>query len=212
MTTGRPNHETVPGRATSVPGNKFPRRGNVLLWRAAVRRPHLTTVDDGAATVQRWCSSSRHPIYLRYMTVVTAVLAMFLVPKSVALAAPPEVNQRSCEEAGGTFARHHGTKTCTIVGDGRGTGSTLVSRVEGPYEQVGFVMAVRYVAERYRLTVITPVSTTSQKGSGPVTTTVTEETTEPEDVWCWVEQWAEGNLVGVEISPASECQARGLTP
>jgi hypothetical protein len=174
--------------------------------------PSLATAHGEAETVGHWFSANRRTIRLRYMAVVLAALAMFLVPKSIAVASSPEVKQRSCEDAGGTFSRHHGTKTCTIVSVGRVTSSTLVSRVEGPYEDVGFLVADRYVAERYRFNLMTPVTTTSQKGNRPVTTTMTNETTEPEEVECAVEHWASGMLFGVESAPLGECQARGLTP
>ena len=131
---------------------------------------------------------------------------------SPALAGPPEIQQSSCEEAGGTFGRERGVKSCTSVTTAQVLGP-LVTRV-GPVE--GVLDTSQYTGVSRRVDTVETTTTQSQKGNGEVTQTVTSATvaTTVSQLSCTVRrvdyQFFGGSTVTVGPAPASFCAARNL--
>ena len=106
---------------------------------------------------------------MRKAIVVAAALGI-LGAATPALAAPPEVQQKSCEANGGTFTRDHGTKTCTTTTQDSYTSDPVVNTLTGPLiPGQGFAFVLTWVST---VTDVVSVTTTqTQKGNGAVTTT-----------------------------------------
>lgn len=138
-------------------------------------------------------------------SIAVAVLGLTAVLGTAAPAAagPPEINQRDCEAAGGTFDRVKGVKSCT-------TTSTR-NEVLGPYSsyRYGGFFGVSYEATWFEQLVWQDTTTQTQKGNGDVTT----ETTPALLSRTVVNQQCEAELMGAYY-PASvgDCAVRGMYP
>lgn len=110
---------------------------------------------------------------MRRTMIIGALAGAVVFGASPALAAPPEVNQQSCEEAGGTFSRERGVKSCTTT-----------SRTEVPGPPVSATSApefqgtslVTYEGTSRRVLTVETTTTQTQKGNGEVTTTSSSRT------------------------------------
>ena len=110
----------------------------------------------------------------RRATVIALVLGPAALGGSVvAHADRPAVDKRSCQEAGGAFTKHKGTRTCSHVTQERRVGPVLTSsvRVEGgprtgpTVDLIGTYRVVR---------VVETTTTSSQRGNDAVVTTSVE--------------------------------------
>lgn len=103
---------------------------------------------------------------MRRTTIVGVLVGTAMLGGSPALAAPPEISERSCEEASGTFSRERGVKSCTTTSSREvaGPAVTLAEPVPGPqYSQ--------YIGVSQRVDTVQTTTVDSQKGNGEVTST-----------------------------------------
>jgi hypothetical protein len=109
---------------------------------------------------------------MRRTVLAGAALGVVWLTGTPALAAAPEVQQRSCEADGGTFTRDQGVKTCTTT-----TVGTRASVVNAPpYTQTVAGYVVRYTGTSLLTETVRTTTTRTQKGNGVVTTDSTSET------------------------------------
>lgn len=110
---------------------------------------------------------------MRRTMVVGVLVGAVMLTGSPALAAPPEIGQRSCEESGGTFSRERGVKSCT---------TTSMTEVAGPpvsatsAPELQGTSAVTYEGRSRRVLTVETTTTQTQKGNGEVTTTSSSRT------------------------------------
>lgn len=116
-------------------------------------------------------------------TIVTGALLAFTVLTATPALAAPEISQRSCEDAGGSFSRQQGTKSCTTVTTTETRGQSTA--LEGPVSQEGFFTWVHYVGVSEPVVVVETTTTRTQKGNGPIATTTSSQTTTRYDHVCW---------------------------
>ena len=96
---------------------------------------------------------------------------------SPALAAPPEITQRSCEATGGTFTRVQGVKQCarsTVTQVAATYGSLPYLNLYGPLvttQTASGTTENQLVGTSRRIDTVRTTTTETQKGSGRVTTT-----------------------------------------
>jgi hypothetical protein len=102
---------------------------------------------------------------LRTVIAGAALGFVILTSAGTALAAPPEIQQKSCEADGGTFERDHGVKSCTTT--------TQTTQVTGPVTSVVGSPGNSLTGVSRRVDVVSVSTTQSQKGNGDVTTTQT---------------------------------------
>jgi len=104
---------------------------------------------------------------MRRIVLVGVTLGIAVLSAAPALAAPPEISQKNCDAAGGTFARDQGVKTCTT--------STTDQFTTPPTSLVAWfgskVGGEEYTGVSTRTDVIQTTTQQSQKGNGDVTTT-----------------------------------------
>lgn len=120
-----------------------------------------------------------------------------------AVAGPPEINQKDCEAAGGTFDRVKGVKSCTTTS----TRSYLTGPHYSEYDGGPFVPSYEaYWSEGWTWQ---DTTVQSQKGNGEVTSTLSSELL-ARDV---VNKQCRRTFFGtsVWVSP-SECESYGLYP
>jgi hypothetical protein len=138
-----------------------------------------------------------------FVSAVLLGLIAILGPAAAASAAPPEINQKDCEAAGGTFDRVKGVKSCTTT--------ATSTQVTGPYSAFydgGFFSpSYRAFWQEQWLWQITTVE--SQKGNGDVTTQQGTALLSRQVV----NQQCQGSLFG-SYYPATvaDCAAHGLYP
>jgi hypothetical protein len=101
---------------------------------------------------------------MRRAVIAGAVLGFVVLGTAgTALAAPPEIQQRSCEASGGTFDRDHGVKSCTTT--------TQSTQLTGPFTSVIGSPGNFLTGISVRTDVLEVATTQTQKGNGEVTTT-----------------------------------------
>lgn len=107
---------------------------------------------------------------MRKSVITGVVLGIVLLGAAPALAAPPEVSQKNCDAAGGSFDRDHGVKTCTTT-----SVDTVTSEGAGPKESMGPVAGVtaEFTGTVRETTTVQTTTTQTQKGNGDVTTAST---------------------------------------
>ena len=150
----------------------------------------------------------------RTMLVGVLVGAAVLVG-SPALAAPPEISEKSCEEAQGTFSRERGVKSCTT------TSSVEVPRA--PVTRIGQVPFSQneYIGVSRRVDTVRTTTVESQKGNGEVTSTSSDAivASRVEQLTCThkVVSIVGGGVFGGGFTvidyhsrPLAECASRGL--
>lgn len=103
---------------------------------------------------------------MRRTMVVGVLVGAAVLAGSPALAAPPEISQQSCEEAGGTFSRDRGVKTCTRTSDVEVPRPpvTINEPVPGPTFS-------HYIGVSRRIDTVRTTTVDSQRGNGEVTST-----------------------------------------
>jgi len=119
---------------------------------------------------------------MRRSLVVGVLVGAAFLAGSPALAGPPEITQRSCEAQGGTFTRAEGVKSCTRVTQAEVPatyGQLPYLNLDGPLITTPTAFGytenqLRGTSREIRLLRTTTVQT--QKGAGPVTTTVRQAT------------------------------------
>ena len=99
---------------------------------------------------------------MRTTVLAGVVLGITVLTVAPALAAPPEIQQKSCEADGGTFTRDQGTKSCTT------TTETTTNTGPVPISAAYAIGTLNGVSSRSDQLSIT--TTQTQKGNGPVTT------------------------------------------
>jgi hypothetical protein len=104
---------------------------------------------------------------MRKAIVTGAALGIVVLMGTPALAAPPEVSQKNCDDVGGTFVRDHGVKSCTTT-----TVDTVTSEGPGPRAEMywGSWGWVDYSGTIRDSETVRTTTTQSQKGNGDVTT------------------------------------------
>ena len=110
---------------------------------------------------------------MRRILVAGAVVAAGVLAGSPALAAPPEISQRSCEAEGGTFSREQGVKSCTVTTT-RTDYSPEMHRV-GVQSTGG--LEDEYTGYYQLVSSVESTTVRSQKGNGEVTTSGPTERT-----------------------------------
>lgn len=146
-------------------------------------------------------------------TVIAGVVLGFVVltTTGTALAAPPEVQQKSCEADQGTFERDHGVKTCTTTSTHSFTSSVIPSSVSAVD---AYQTGIRYEGT-YTLTYEVQTTTTeSQKGNGPVTSTESSTvlSTTVNEISCTGVILFGGVVISTSTLPLAECEAAGVFP
>jgi hypothetical protein len=137
--------------------------------------------------------------------VTAALLALTAAvgPAVAATAAPPEINQKDCEAAGGTFDRVQGVKSCTTTAQVSSTYGPFVSVYDGGFFNPSYRATWR-VLETSQLT-----TTSSQKGNGDVTTQQTSTLISRQ----LVDKTCQATLFGTSYpASVSDCAALGLYP
>jgi hypothetical protein len=146
---------------------------------------------------------------MRRTMVVGAVVGATILAGSSALAAPPEVSQKSCEASGGTFSRDQGVKSCSRVTATEAIGSPIVQ--DGP---VNPFTSSFYRGASQRVYSVEVTTTQSQKGNGEVVTTMSGPVTvgsRMEPLACLLVDFDPfTQVVMSQLRPLSECAARGL--
>ena len=100
---------------------------------------------------------------MRRTTVVGVLVGAAMLTGSPALAAPPEIQQKTCEDAGGAFSRERGVKSCTTTSSREVARPpvTIAEPVPGPqYSQ--------YIGVSQRIDTVETTTVESQKGNGEV--------------------------------------------
>lgn len=143
-------------------------------------------------------------------TVVTGALLAFTVLTATPALAAPELTQRSCEAAGGSFSRVQGVKTCTTVTRTESWGSETV--LPGPYQQVSVFEVRRYVGVSAEVLVVDTTTTRTQKGSGTITTRTSTENSSRYEGTCWEETYDffTGAQLTSQIVGPTPCEELGL--
>jgi hypothetical protein len=152
---------------------------------------------------------------MRRTMVVGVLVGAAVLVGSPALAAPPEVSERSCEEAQGTFGRERGVKSCTTT-----------SSVEVPRAPVTLIGQVplsqnQYIGVSRRIDTVETTTVESQKGNGEVTSTSSDAVvaSRVEQLSCTyrVVSIVGGGLFGGGFTvieyhqrPLADCASRGL--
>lgn len=155
---------------------------------------------------------------MRRTMVVGVLVGAAMLTGSPALAAPPEINEKSCEEAEGTFSRERGVKSCTTTSSREvaGPAITRAEPVPGPqYSQ--------YIGVSRRVDTVQTTTVESQKGNGEVSSTSSDTVvaSRVDGISCTYKSvqivWSGGIFGGspqtvVNYYPASysECISRGL--
>lgn len=138
-----------------------------------------------------------------FVSAVLLGLMAILGPAAAASAAPPEINQKDCVAAGGTFDRVKGVKSCTTT--------STSTQVVGPFTSYysGGPFAPSYQAFWSVQSVYQTTTTDSQKGNGDVTTQQSTALVSR----TLVNQQCQGTLFG-SYYPATvaDCAAHGLYP
>lgn len=118
-----------------------------------------------------------------------------------AAAGPPEINQKDCEAAGGTFDRVKGVKSCTTI--------SSHTTMTGPYSRYysGGVFTPSYQSFWSEVWTWEDTTVQSQKGNGEVTTTPTSVLISRNAV---NKQCLRTWFGSTSAVPVSECEALGL--
>ena len=144
-------------------------------------------------------------------TIVVAAALGILGVAAPALAAPPEIQQKSCEAGGGTFARDHGTKSCT---------TTSVEQFTSPptpyivFLGDAYRTGAEYTAVFSRTYQVQTTTTDSQKGNGEVTTTQSTSvlSSTVNEINCTEEDMLFGIVFSTSSQPVGVCEGLGLFP
>jgi hypothetical protein len=155
---------------------------------------------------------------MRRTIVVGVLVGAAMLAGSPALAAPPEISEKSCEEAQGTFSRERGVKSCTTTSSREvaGPAITLAEPVPGPqYSQ--------YIGVSRRVDTVETTTVESQKGNGEVSSSSSDAVvaSRVDGISCTYKSvqvvWSGGIFGGspqtvVNYYPVSysECISRGL--
>lgn len=119
-----------------------------------------------------------------------------------AAAGPPEINQKDCEAANGTFDRVKGVKSCATT--------ATSSQSFGPFVNIANIAGVNYEATWMEQWISQVTTTRSQKGNGEVTIQQTSPVLLSRTVF---NQECETRLFGILIgTDVQDCQAQGLYP
>jgi hypothetical protein len=105
---------------------------------------------------------------MRRSIITGVVLGIVVLWSTPALAAPPEVSQKNCDAAGGSFDRDHGVKSCTTT-----SVDTVTSEHAGPRQSMSFgggLVTVDYTGMVREADIVRSTTTQTQKGNGDVTT------------------------------------------
>ena len=143
---------------------------------------------------------------MRRTTVVGLLVGVAVLGGSPALAAPPEVSQKSCD---GVFTRDQGLKTCTTTTVGPETSVVASTPFNLSSVALGVeVSDIDYTGTSLLTQTVQTTTTRAQKGNGEVTTESTSETLSwtLERLTCAVE----GSVLGVTFSnndvPVDVCE------
>jgi hypothetical protein len=155
---------------------------------------------------------------MRTTIVVGVVAGAAMLTGSPALAAPPEIQQNSCEEAGGTFSRERGVKSCTTTSSVEVAGQPVTEAEPVPGPQYS-----QYIGVSRRIDTVQTTTVESQKGNGEVSSTSSDAViaTRIEPISCTYKSvqivWSGGIFGGgpqtvINYYPASlaECESRDL--
>ena len=137
------------------------------------------------------------------VAVALIALTATLGPTVAAVAAPPEIHQKDCEAAGGTFDRAKGVKTCTTTAQITQVSPTMSAFYDGGFFSPSY-RSFYNVQSAWQVT-----TTDTQKGNGDVTSEQTSTLISRQVV----NQRCDGTLFG-SYYPAtvSDCAAHGLYP
>ena len=147
---------------------------------------------------------------MRRSIIVGVVVGAALVVCSPAGAAAPEISQKSCQAADGTFTRDQGTKTCTTTSVAPVTGWPTESSILGG----SFGTGIQYTAVYSFTDQVQTTTIQSQKGNGPVTTTqsTTVLSTTTNEISCTGEILFQFTVVSSSTLPLVECESLNLFP
>ena len=155
---------------------------------------------------------------MRRTIVVGVLVGAAMLTGSPAVAASPEIQQKACEDAGGTFGRERGVKSCTT------TSSVEVARPPvTEAEPVPGPQFSQFIGVSRRIDTVRTTTVESQKGNGEVTSTSSDAVvaTRIEPLSCTyksVQIVYSGGIFGGSPqtvvnpypSPLADCAARGL--
>jgi hypothetical protein len=154
---------------------------------------------------------------MRRTMVVGVLVGAAVLAGSPALAAPPEIQQKTCEDAGGTFGRERGVKSCTTTSSVEVAGPpvTEAEPVRGPQFS-------HYIGVSRRIDTVQTTTVESQKGNGDVSSASSDAVvdTRIEPLSCTYKnvQIVGGGVFGgggftiIDYfpRPLSDCASRGL--
>src|SRR3954454_19455702 len=101
---------------------------------------------------------------MRRSIIIGVVLGIVVLSGTPALAAPPEVSQKSCDAAGGSFVRDHGVKSCTTT-----SVATVTSEHAGPPQSTSLysgLVTLDYTGTVREADTVRTTTTQTQKGNG----------------------------------------------
>ena len=147
---------------------------------------------------------------MRRFLVAGAVVAAAVLAGTPALAAPPEISQKSCDADGGAFAREHGGKSCTVTTTRVDEGRVLQFVVEESAASGAIVD--RYTASFRVVRTVETSAVRSQKGNGEVTTVSTERTVDSviEPLGCDRRLTIGDSVLFLGMVDLEECVRRGM--
>jgi hypothetical protein len=148
---------------------------------------------------------------MRTTVLAGAVLGIIAITAAPAVAAAPEIQQKSCEANGGTFSRDQGTKSCTTT--------TVDQTTSTPSRSIVDVGSLNVIGERYTgvgsvTSQIQTTTTQTQKGNGDVTTIVsmTVLSSSVNEISCTVDEYLFGSKISSSAAPFSACEGYYLFP
>ena len=153
---------------------------------------------------------------MRRTMVVGVLVGAAMLAGSPALAAPPEISEKSCEEAQGTFSRERGVKSCTTTSSVEVPRSPVTEAEPVPGPQYS-----QYIGVSRRIDTVQTTTVQSQKGNGEATSTSSDAVvaTRIEAISCTFKsvQIVGGGVFGGGFTiidyyprPLSDCASRGL--
>jgi hypothetical protein len=154
---------------------------------------------------------------MRRTMVVGVLVGAAVLAGSPALAAPPEINQKACEDAGGTFGRERGVKSCTTTSSVEVAGPPITEAEPVPGSQFS-----HYIGVSRRIDTVQTTTVESQKGNGDVSSASSDAVvdTRIEPLSCTYKNvqivgggvFGGGDFTIIDYfpRPLSDCASRGL--